>query len=120
MLARANAGGLPPEDAVAILIDQRDPLGLELAEAAAMRAGLDCGKEAQQVEARGEIPTVIVVVPSARARTLFRDSHPEVARGLARCPPAGRVRVVAVAEGAAMPIQAEVSSTRGVPTGSRS
>ena len=111
MLGRAAAGGLAPQDAVVIVVDQRDAVGRELAQAAAETAGLDASSEAERLHGRAEIPTAIIVVPLAGARVLFSESHPEVAQSLARCPQPGRVRVVVVAEGAAMLIHAQVSPT---------
>ncbi len=102
MLGRAAAGGLDVSDAVVIVVDQRDHVGVELAQAAAERGGLDASSEAERVQSRGEIPTGIIVVPLAGARILFAEGHPEVARGLARRPAASQVRVVVISEDAAM------------------
>lgn len=103
MLARAAVSGLAPEDAVVLIVDQQDPVGAELAQAAAEKAGLDASIEAERVQRRGgEIPTGIIVVPLAGARILFAEGHPEVARGLARRPAASQVRVVVISEDAAM------------------
>lgn len=109
MLDRAVAGGLAPSDSVVLVADQRDTVGRELAVAAAEQAGLDGDSEAARVQTRGEIPTAIIVVPLAAARMLFAQSHPEVARGLVRRPAPGLVRVIVVAEGAAMLAHAQVS-----------
>lgn len=108
MVARAVVGGLDRCDAVVVVVDQRDPVGAQLASAAAEKAGLDAGTEAERVKDRGEVPTAIIVVPLAAARVLFRESHPDVAGGLARCLQPVRVRVVVVAEGAAMLVHADV------------
>jgi hypothetical protein len=113
MLARAAAARLSPEDAVAIIVDQRDPVGVELAQAAAEKAGLDASTEADRVQSRGEIPTMIMVMPLAGARILFAEGHPEVARGLVRRPAISHVRVVVIAEGAAMLVHAQVSPRSG-------
>jgi hypothetical protein len=114
MLARAAAGGLAPEGAVVIVLDQRDAVGRELARAAAEKAGLDATVGAERAQDRGEIPTAIIVVPLAGARVLFGESHPEVERGLARSPAPRRIRVVIVAEGSAMLVHAELSPARGL------
>jgi hypothetical protein len=111
MLGRAVAGGLTPADAVVLIADQRDSVGREMANAAAEKAGLDATSEAERVQTRGQIPTAIIVMPLAGARLLFAESHPEVARVLTRSPLAGRVRVVAIAQGAAMLVHAEASPT---------
>ena len=113
MLARAAAGGLSPEDAVAIIFDQRDPVGVDLAMAAAEKAGLDASSEAERVQNRGEIPTAIIVMPLAGARILFAEGHPEVALGLVRRPAVSHVRVVVIAEGAAMLAHAQVPLRTG-------
>jgi hypothetical protein len=120
MLGRAAAGGLAHQDAVVVVVDQRDSVGREVAAAAAEKAGLHADREAERVQSRGEIPTAIVVVPLAGARVLFAEGHPEVARGLARRPAASQVRVVMIAEGAATLAHAQVSPIRGVPAGSSS
>jgi hypothetical protein len=109
MLVRAAHGGLELGNTIVVVVDQRDPVGRELAQAAAEGAGLDADEEAEQVQGRGEIPTAIIVLPLAGARILFGESHPDVAAGLARHPTPGRVRAVVVAEGAAMLVHAEVS-----------
>ena len=109
MLARAVGGGVDLGNAVVLVVDQRDTVGRELTNAAAAKAGLDGDTEAERVQARGEIPTAIVIVPLTGARMLFAESHPEVLRGLARSALPGRVRVVVIAEGAAMLVHAEVS-----------
>ena len=111
MLGRVRAAGgmRTDEDAVVIVVDQRDPVGFQLAKAAADKAGLDASAEAERVQARGEIPTAIVIVPLAGARVLFGESHPEVAHSLVRRPSIGQVRVVVIAEVAAMLAHAEVS-----------
>jgi hypothetical protein len=113
MLARAATGGVAPEGAVVVVLDQRDAVGRELASAAAEKAGLLADDEAEQIQSRGQIPTAIIVVPLAGARVLFSESHPEVERGLARSPRPQQVRVVVIADGAAMLVHAEVSSHVG-------
>ncbi|MEI9948252.1 MAG: hypothetical protein WDO74_04560 [Pseudomonadota bacterium] len=118
MLARAAAAQLAPKDAVLLIVDQRDPVGVQLAQAAAEKAGLDASMEAERVQSRGEIPTAIIVVPLAGARNLFAESHPEVAHGLGRCPVAPHVRVVVIAEGAAMLVHAQVPLRTGMPPSS--
>jgi hypothetical protein len=120
MLTRATAGGLATEAAVVIVADQRDAVGRELARAAAAKAGLDADDEAERVQGRGEVPTAIIVVPLAAARMLFSESHPEVVRGLTRSPGPRKVRVVVVANGAAMLAHAEVSPVRRLAADSRS
>jgi len=120
MLGRAVGGGLEPTDAVVIVLDQRDPVGRELAAAAAEKAGLDADDEAERIGGRGQIPTAIIVVPLAAARMLFSESHPEVERGLARFPAPRQVRIVVIAEGAAMLTHAEVSPARGLAAESSS
>lgn len=115
MLARAVEGGLDPHDAVAVIVDQRDPLGSDFAEAAATKAGLNADREASLLELRGEIPTAIIVVTAAMARLLFRETHPTVAKGLSRELLPGHVRVVVIADGAAMLVHAEVPvALRGI------
>jgi len=120
MLARALAGGLEPADAVVLVIDQRDPVGRDLAAAAAEKAGLDADAMAEQVQGRGHIPTAIIVVPLAGARWLFSESYPEVERRLARPPGPRQVRVVVIAEGAAMLTHAKVSPACGLAADSSS
>lgn len=120
MLGRAVGGGLEPTDAVVIVLDQRDPVGRELAAAAAEKASLDADEVAERVQGRGPIPTVIIVVPLAGARHLFTESHPEVQRGLARSTGPRQVRVVVIAEGAAMLVHAEVSPARALDADSSS
>ena len=120
MLARSTAGGVAPEGLVVIVVDQRDAVGRELAAAAAEKAGLDADNEAERVQGRGEIPTAIIAVPLSGARMLFTESHPEVERGLARSPGPRQVRIVVIAEGAAMLVHAEVSPARGLAVDSSS
>jgi len=120
MLARAAESGLAHAEAVVLVVDQRDPIGRDLANAAAEKAGLNADVEADRFQGRGQIPTAIIVVPLAGARVMFAASHAGVTRGLIRHPAPGRVRVVMVAEGAAMLVHAEVSPTLGVGIGSSS
>jgi len=120
MLTRAAAGGLAPEGAVVLVLDQRDAVGRDLARAAAEKAGIVADAEAERVQRRGQIPTAIIVVPLAAARVLFSESHPEVERGLARFPAPRQLRVVVIAEGSAMLVHAEVSSAHGLVDGGRS
>jgi hypothetical protein len=117
VLSRSIAGGLSPGEAVVIIADQRDPLGHELAVTAAEKAGLDADTEGAKVDARGEIPTTLLVLKLRSAHDLFRESHPEVTAGLAKGPGHGRVRIVVIAEGAAMLVHADVSP---LPSGARS
>jgi hypothetical protein len=112
MLARATAGGITPGGAVVIVLDQRDAVGRDLARAAAVKAGLVADAEAERVQGRGQIPTAIIAVPLSGARMLFAESHPEVERGLARSPGPRQVRIVVIAEGAAMLLHADVSPAR--------
>ena len=111
MLCRAVSGGLPVGDAVVIVADTSDPVGLELADAAATKAGLNVQDEAGRVQERGEIPTAIIAVPLEAARAIFSESHPSVASGLVRPAPPGCVRVVSIAAGAAMLVHTDVRHT---------
>lgn len=115
MLARAAVGGLASNDAVVVLVDQRDTVGRQLADAAADKAGLEGSTEAERIRARDEIPTVIIVVPVIGAQILLDESHPEACAGLAHPPVPGRVRVVVVAEGAAMLVHAAVPPPTAMP-----
>lgn len=113
ILAKAGGSAI---DHVVILADVRDPVGRDLAQAAVEKSGgLDLGREAARTEARGEIPTAVVVVPLLAARILFAESHPTVAKGLAAEPVVGRVRVVSIAAGGAVLVHAAVD--RSAPSG---
>ena len=109
MLARSTSGGLALDGSVVLVVDQRDPVGRSLGEAAGERADLDAADEAAQVERRREIPTAIMVIEVSAARALFTEGHPAVASRLEARPAEGRVRAVVVAAGAAMLVHAEVS-----------
>ena len=111
MLCRAVGGGLPVGDAVVVVAETSDPIGLKLAEAAATMAGLNVLDEAGQVQEYGEIPTAIIAVPLEAARVIFSESHPSVASGLVRPAPPGCVRVVSIAGGAAMLVHTDVRPT---------
>jgi len=110
-LVLAKAGG-DPSGAVVVLADVRDPVGHGLATAAVKKAGgLDLGREAARTEARGDIPTAVIVVPLLAARMLFAETHPTVAKGLLTEPPPGKVRVVAIAAGGAVLVHAVIDAT---------
>jgi hypothetical protein len=111
MLCRAVSGGLSVSNSVVIVADTSDPVGLELADAAATKAGLNVQDEAGRVQERGEIPTAIIAVPLEAARAIFSESHPSVARGLVRPALPGCVRVVSIAAGAAMLVHTDVRPT---------
>lgn len=111
MLCRAVSGGLHIGDAVVVVADTLDPVGRELADAAATKVGLRVHDEAGRVQASGEIPTVIIVVPLEAARTIFNECHPSVASGLVRPAPPGCVRVVAIGAGAATLVHTDVRPT---------
>lgn len=108
MLCRAAKGGLCVSDAVVVIADTTDPVGLELAEAASKKSGMNLREEPSQLLQEGQIPTAIIVVNLDEAKALFAVSHPSVAIGLDRPPPQGRVRVVSIAEGAAMLLHSDV------------
>jgi hypothetical protein len=108
MLCRTAGGGRPVGDAVVVVADTSDAVGLELAEAACERTGLSVHEETTQVQDRGEIPTAMIVLTLDDAKMLFAVSHPNVATGLDRQPPQGCVRVVSIAAGAAMLIHTDV------------
>ncbi len=108
MLCRAVSGGLSAGDAVVVVADTSDPLGHELGDAAALKAGLNVHEGTAQVLERGEIPTAIIVVSIGDARKLFTESHPSVAAGLDHQPPPGCARVVSIAKGAAMLVHTDV------------
>ena len=110
-LCRAVSGGLAVGDAVVVVADTSDPVGLELADAAATKAGLNVQAEASRVQELGEIPTAIFAVPLEAAKAIFSESHPSVASGLVRPVPSGCVRVVAIAAGAAMLVHTDVRAT---------
>lgn len=112
MLGRAADGGLDIPDAVVVVVDQRDPVGCDLAMAAADKAGLDAAEEGTRAAARGDIPTAIIVLELRAARAVFCESHPEVARGLAQHPHQGRIRTVVIAAGAAMLVHAQARAVR--------
>lgn len=101
MLCRAVAGGMDANTAVVVIADSNDPMGFELAGAAAEKAGMNLQDESRRVESIGQIPTAIVVVPLSAARALFTPTHPSVTAELNRHPPLGCVRVVSIAAGAA-------------------
>src|ERR1700690_3383932 len=107
MLCRAVSGGLAVGDAVVVVADTSDPVGLELAHAAA-KAGLNVQDEAGRVQERGEIPTAIIAVPLEAALRIFSESHLSVANGLVKPVPSGCVRVVSIAAGAAMLVHTDV------------
>ena len=111
MLCRAVAGGMDANNAVVVIADCNDPMGFELAAAAAERAGMHLQDESRRVESIGEIPTAIVVVPLSAARALFTPTHPSVAAGLNRQPPLGCVRVVSIASGAATLVHCDIRPT---------
>jgi hypothetical protein len=111
MLCRAVSGGLLVGDAVVVVADTSDPLGHELGDAAAEKAGLYIDNEAARAQERGEIPTTIIVISIADARKLFAQSHPSVASGLEHQPPPGCARVVSIAKGAAMLVHTDVRPT---------
>jgi hypothetical protein len=114
MLCRVARGDRPIADPVVVIADTSDPVGLELAEAAAEQSGLNVQDEAFQVQQRGEIPTAIIVVSLADAKSLFSNSHPSVAGGLEHSPPPGCVRVVSIAAGAAMLVHADVRAVTNI------
>jgi hypothetical protein len=109
MLGRAIAGGFDLARAVVIVADQRDLVGKALAVAAAEHAGLDATDHAARVDARGETPTVILVVDADTAVAVLSETNPAVAAGLRRLPPFGCVRAVSVAAGGATLLHMEVS-----------
>jgi hypothetical protein len=111
MVCRAVGGGLSVGDAVVIVADTSDPVGLELADAAAVKAGLYVHNEASRVQEHGEIPTAIIAVPLEAAKSIFSESHPSIASGLVRPVPTGCVRVVSIAAGAAMLVHTDVRPT---------
>ncbi len=111
MLCRAVSGGLAVSDAVVVVADTSDPVGLELADAAATKAGLNVQDEAGRVQERGEIPTAIIAIPLEAARAIFSESHPSVTSGLVRPVAPGCVRVIAIAAGAAMLVHTDVRPT---------
>ena len=108
VLGRAVLGGLDAHTAVAIVADTNDPLGNDIAEAAAAKAGLDVREEAKRITDRGDTPTVVLVIPMDAAKEIFSSTHPSVAAGLNRRPPAGCVRCVSIAKGAATLIHADI------------
>lgn len=114
MLCRAATGGHPVSNAVVVVADTSDTVGFELAETASERAGMNIHKESSQVHQEGQIPTAIILLPLADARTLFNISHPSVANGLDRQPPPGCVRVVSIAAGAAMLVHSDVRATTSI------
>lgn len=109
MLGRAAAGGLDMAMAVVIVVDQQDEVGRALADLAAERAGLDADDERARADARGDIPTAIMVADLRSAEALFDETHPSVASGLQRPPPDACVRVVVVAAGGAMLVHGEMA-----------
>ena len=117
MLCRAVGGDLPVGDAVVVVADSTDPVGRELSEAAAEKAGLNVDDQSAQVRERGEIPTAIIVIPRAAAKMIFGASHPSIAAGLDRQPPPGSARVVSVAAGAAMLVHVDVRPTAPIAQG---
>ena len=111
MLCRAVSGGLLVGDAVVVVADTSDAVGLELGEAAAEKVGLNLREEAKRVEERDEISTAILVLTLDQAKGLFITSHPSVGKGLNRHPPPGCVRCVSIAAGAAMLVHTDVRPT---------
>lgn len=109
MLGRGMAAGLDVLRVVAIVADQRDEVGRQLAEFAARQVGLNAAVEGTRAEDRGEVPTAILVVDVDSAVAIFTETHPSVAAGLSNCPPPGCVRVVAIAAGGATLLHCEVS-----------
>ncbi len=111
VLGRAVLGGLDVHNVVVVVADTTDPVGFEMADAAAEKAGLNLSDESRNVETNHQIPTAIVAVPIEAARALFSGSHPAVASGLARQPLPGCVRCVSIAAGAATLIHVDVRPT---------
>jgi hypothetical protein len=102
MLAKALRERLHVESVVAVVADTRDTVGGPMARAMAERSpGLDADVEAARAEAKGEIPTLVSVVPLKLAVALFADSHPAVTNGLRQALIPGTLRVVVVASGGA-------------------
>jgi len=100
MIQKAVAAGLDIEDAVAIVADTRDSIGAALARAMAERSsGLDADVEAARAQARGEIPTLVAVVPRQAAVELFAVSNPTVSANISKPVYPGHVRVVVVGAG---------------------
>ena len=108
VLGRAVLGGLEANTAVAIVADTTDPIGYDIAEAVSGKAGLDVREEAERIVNRGETPTFVLVIPLDAAMEIFHSTHPSVTAGLDKQPPAGCVRCVAIAAGAAMLVHADV------------
>jgi hypothetical protein len=111
MLCRTAAGGRAVNDAVVVIADTSDTVGLQLAEAACEKVGMNIHEDSRQVQREGQIPTAIIVVSLDEAKMLFGTSHPNVASGLDKLPPQGCVRVVAIAAGAAMLLHSDVRPT---------
>jgi len=114
MLCRFATGGQPVGDAVVVVADTSDALGLELAAAAREKAGMNSHEESSQVLQEGQIPTAMIVLTLDDAKALLRTSHPSVAAGLDHRPPQGCVRVVSIAAGAAMLVHADVRATTSI------
>lgn len=117
MLCRAAKGGASIGDAVVIIADSTDPVGLELAEAAAEKAGMGLYEETSHAQQDGQIPTAIIVVTLHEAKAIFNVSHPNIASGLSRPPRQGCVRVVSIAGGAAMLLHSDVRPTTHIAKG---
>jgi hypothetical protein len=116
MLGKARGEG-KGSALVAIVADTTDVIGRDIASAFAEKSdpSLDVGAEARRVQARGEIPTFVVVVPLALAATGFALSHPNIAKGLGQPARPGALPIVLVGSGGAtlVHVAAEPTSSRG-------
>jgi hypothetical protein len=114
MLAKAVATGKAVEELVAVVADTRDSVGGDLTRALADKVpGLDADAEAARAQARGEIPTLVAIVPVRAAVEVFAIPNPGVSAGIEQAVVPGRVRVVLVGAGGSTLVSVPVEKMTG-------
>ena len=78
-------------DVVAMVVDARDSLGREIAQA------VDADRKADRIAGENMIPTLLMLVPRQVAYNGVRESHPTIASALAVPTPQGIVPALAIA-----------------------
>jgi len=111
VLDRAVFWRLDAKRAAAIVADIADQIGSDVAEAAAAKAGLDVREEGKKIADRVEAPTAVFAIRVDATMKIFNSTQPSLAAGLDKQPPAGCVRCVSIATGAATLLHCDVRTT---------